>query len=298
MDSPTRRTTEKAPDLSLDTKDISPLSDDMSDDELARIFCTGPVLYEFGSSKVVRLSDDLVIKGGLGMTRGEAETQKFASTLGIRVPAVRRVFRATLPNIYGQDRECWLMVMDFVRGQLLDDIWGTMGHEVRVDVARRVASIIQRLQSTPIKMPPGPVNGSDGEPWHGPFFTHYGAGPFPAMSDLEDWYNHKLDVCIRLRYQSSEAPRFHFDTLVLTHQDIAPRNIIVQEDTGQLVLLDWAMGGIYPPGFEQAALSRQWPGKWDSEFRELVLAELPDRYTTLTSQLKGITYALTTGVFL
>lgn len=76
------------------------------------MYCTGPVLYEFGDNKVVRLSKDLVIKGGDRMTRGEAETQILAASLGFRVPTVHRVFRHTVPNIKGKSQDCWLMVMD------------------------------------------------------------------------------------------------------------------------------------------------------------------------------------------
>lgn len=132
----------------------------------------------------------------------------------------------------------------------------------------------------------------------GRFFTHYGAGPSPTLSDMEDWHNHKLDVCVNLRRVPPDTPRFQFDRLALTHQDIAPRNIIVEEDTGRLVLIDWSMGGIYPAGFEHAALSHQCLGEWDSQFREAVLAELPEGDDKVANQLNKIAYGLTTGAFL
>ena len=162
MFSPSRLITEKDRRFPLDTTmDISLISDH----ELTRLFCTGPVLYEFGSSKVVRLSEDLVIKGGACMTRGEVETQKMAANLGFRVPAVRRVFQATLRDTQYPDETCWLMVVDFVRGQVLEQLWPTMGQEARKDVAKQVSWLIRQLQSAPVKdTQPGPVGGSDGEP--------------------------------------------------------------------------------------------------------------------------------------
>lgn len=66
---------------------------------------------------------------------------------------------------------------------------------------------------------------------------------------MEDWYNHKLDVVIRLGHLPEDTPRFCLDAVALTHQDIAPRNITIQEGTGPLILIDWSLGGIYP--FEQ-----------------------------------------------
>ncbi|OBT49687.1 hypothetical protein VE04_10270, partial [Pseudogymnoascus sp. 24MN13] len=46
------------------------------------------------------------------------------------------------------------------------------------------------------------------------------------------------------------------DELVLTHQDIAPRNIILDAE-GKAWLIDWAYAGAYPRGFERAAMVRQ-----------------------------------------
>lgn len=245
---------EKSPPTHPSSSDIS----SVSDDELVRIFCTGPVLYQFGANKVVQLSGDLVIKGGPCMTRGEAETQILAANLGFRVPTVHRVFRHTLPDIEFQSEECWLMVMDFIPGVLLEKLWPTLEQDAQKNIAKQVAQLIQELQSTSVsEFGLGPVGGNDGEPWIGPYFTLYGAGPFSTLSDMEAWYNHKLDVCIRLRRLPEDTPRFRFDAVALTHQDIAPRNIIIQEGNGQLILIDWSMGGIYPIGFEAAALSRQ-----------------------------------------
>lgn len=58
------------------------------------------------------------------------------------------------------------------------------------------------------------------------------------------------------------------------------------------------MAGIYPTGFEQAALSSQGPGEWDVEFCPAVLAELPDNGEKEITQLNGIMFALTTGFLL
>ncbi|KAM0208278.1 hypothetical protein ACHAQD_011700 [Fusarium lateritium] len=270
-----------------------------SNTELAHMFCTSPIIYEFGRSKVVKISADLVIKGGGCTTRGEAETQKLAKDLGFRVPTVHRVFSHIFPDYGYQNEECWLIVMDFVPGETLEKLWPTLNKDAQKAITKQVAQLIQDLQSTPVyRSDLGPVGGSDGMPWHGPFFTHYGTGPFRTLSDMEDWYNHKLDVCIRLGCLPQNEPRFQFDAVALTHQDVAPRNIMIEKGTGQLVLIDWAMGGIYPRGLEQATLSRQGPGEWDVVFVAAVTKLLPPGHDRLFKQLGRIMYGLTTGAFL
>ncbi|KAJ3529565.1 hypothetical protein NM208_g8764 [Fusarium decemcellulare] len=270
-----------------------------SDDELYRLYLEGPVLYKCGASKVVQLSKDLIIKGGRLMTLGEAEAQSLAAKLGFRTPAVHRIFQRVMMGSFGEEQDCWFMVMDFIQGQVLDKLWPSLDAEARQDMAKRTIALIEKLQSTSVgALPPGPVGGSQGEPWEGPFFTQYGTGPFASMLEMQDWYNHKLDVCIQLTRISPDSPRFEFDQLALTHQDIAPRNIIVEKDTEELVLIDWAMAGIYPTGLEQAALLQQGPGEWDYEFVHTAQAEMPEGYDKLCKQLGSIMYGLTTGAFL
>jgi hypothetical protein len=204
-----------------------------SNTELAYMFCTSPIIYQFGRSKVVKISEDLAIKGGGCTTRCEAQAQKLAKDQCFRVPTVHRVFSHIFLDHGYQDEECWLIVMDFVPGETLEKLWPTLEQDAQKGVAKQVAHLIQELQSTPVcQSDLGPVGGSDGEPWHGPFFTHYGTGPFQTLSGMEDWYNHKLDVCIRIGDLPNDEPRFHFDAVALTHQDIAPRNIIVEKGTG------------------------------------------------------------------
>ncbi|CAG7952470.1 unnamed protein product [Penicillium salamii] len=78
---------------------------------------------------------------------------------------------------------------------------------------------------------------------------------------MEEWFNSRLFAHNpNLDLQSCD--------LVLCHLDIAPRNIIWQED-GSLCLIDWASAGFYPRLFE---FCMQWilDGK-DGTFNSLVL---------------------------
>ncbi|KAL3293032.1 C6 zinc finger domain protein [Colletotrichum asianum] len=281
-------------DKSTQLEDISyPLDDvefdSVTDEQLGRLFQTAPVLYQAGSNKIVRISQSLVLKGDGTVSKGEGETQRFAAVHGFPVPTVHRVF--SLFGLYPNwpEEQSWFIVMDFVPGVSLEKAWPDLDTDTRDTVAVKVAEIIDRMQSLKISdMPPGPVDHGGDEPWRGPYFTEYGTGPFPTLQDMEDWYQHKLDVCIRLKRTSNETQRFSFTDVVLTHQDIAPRNLILQEGNQDLCLVDFGFGGIYPTGFEQAALARQAVGQWDVEFREMVLQKLTYRGEKELKQLRAI----------
>ncbi|TPX12170.1 uncharacterized protein E0L32_007056 [Thyridium curvatum] len=161
----------------------------ISKDELILIFRTGPVIYEYGGSKVVRVSDTLVLKAGRGMTPGEAKTQEFAYEQGVRVPQVHRILKAPLPVGYEDSEEdCWLMLMDFIPGELLEQAWPSLTQEQRLGLTKTIAQLIRRLQSVTLNdLPPGPVGADDDDVYQGPYFTHYGAGPFSSVADMEAW---------------------------------------------------------------------------------------------------------------
>ncbi|KAF3808454.1 hypothetical protein GCG54_00006312 [Colletotrichum gloeosporioides] len=273
--------------------------DSVSDDELGRLFWTAPILYQAHGNKVVRISQSLVLKGGGTVSQGEGETQRFAAVCGFPVPTVHRVF--SLIGVYPNwpEEESWFIVMDFVPGILLEKAWPDLDTDTREFVAAKVAEMIDRMQSLKIfDMPPGPVDYEEDKPWQGPYFTLYGTGPFPTLQDMEDWYNHKLDVCIRLKQTRNETRRFSFTEVVLTHQDIAPENLILRQETGDLCLINFEFGGIYPVGFEQAGLASGGLGKWNEEFRKMVLPKLSYQGEKELKQLKAIMYGLTTGVLL
>lgn len=56
---------------------------------------------------------------------------------------------------------------------------------------------------------------------------------------MEDWFNHKVEVCEKYRRAPPDLQRFDFSHIVLTHQDIAPRNLIFDETSQRLWLIDW-----------------------------------------------------------
>lgn len=254
------------------------------------MFFTAPKLHEYGAVGIVRLSKSLAIKGGEGVAPSESQNMIFAAeSLHLPVPRVYRTFTADILGISnGQLIKGHFIVMDYVPGPTVEECWDSLDLSQRESVAGQVATMINTMQSTPLKLSPGPIGGTGSRKFEGPWFTDYGAGPFATLQDLEDWCNHKIDVCIQFKQASRRTARFRFRSVVLTHQDIAPRNLVLDAQ-GKVWILDWGVAGVYPPGFEQAAFEVQ---SWNGEFREMVLARLSDRQERVMEQFATIGYGL------
>ncbi|KAJ5586881.1 Aminoglycoside phosphotransferase [Penicillium hispanicum] len=265
----------------LDAKNL----DSVTDETLATLLESAPILYELGGTTVVRLSQHLVMKGGGSVLPCEAETLNLvASKTGIRAPRVYRSFTIRDETQYFGIRG--YIVMDFIAGQPLDECWSNLPHDDQRQIATQIADMITQMQSI-VMSQPGPLGGG---PCRGRFFTDYSAGPFRDATELEGWFNHKLDICKRVNQAPKDIPPFQFTTFVLTHQDISPRNLILGQN-GEVWLIDWAHSGAYPPAFESAALSAQ---QFFTDFNEVVLSLIP-RYPEEELQLESITYGLITA---
>jgi len=142
--------------------------------------------------------------------------------------------------------------MDYVEGVCLANCWNELGSWKRQSVISQVAGMIQQLQSVRLNNP-GPIGGG---PSQGKWFTDYSAGPFATRQEIENWFNHKLAICKGTRNARQDIPPFNFPTFVFTHQDISPRNLIL-DTSDQVWLIDWAFAGAYPPCFEAATLAEQ-----------------------------------------
>lgn len=104
---------------------------------------------------------------------------------------------------------------------------------------------------------------------------------------MEAWFNHKLQICKDYNQAPQDIPSFDFPKFVLVHQDISPRNMIL-DAAGKICLIDWAHAGAYPPAFERAAIAEQ---SRFPEFNKMILSVMPE-YDIEVRQLESIWYGL------
>ncbi|KAK4861265.1 hypothetical protein LT330_004181 [Penicillium expansum] len=274
---------------SRDPNGIFPLCErdlnSVTDEALAALLTTAPILHQLGGTTVVRLSKKLVMKGGGSVLASEAKMLSLlASKPSTRVPRVHRSFQVKDDTQYFGT--CGYIVMDFIQSQPLDKCWASLPLSTQGEIASQIAEMIKEMQSIEL-LQPGPIGGG---PCRGLFFTDYSAGPFMDTAEMEGWFNHKLDICKSVHKAPEDTPPFHFTKFVITHHDISPRNLVVDQH-GRVWLIDWAYSGAYPPVFESAALSIQ---SSFTDFNEMVLSLIP-RYPEKAVQLDSIGYGLTTA---
>ncbi|CAG8066006.1 unnamed protein product [Penicillium nalgiovense] len=238
----------------LDGNDISKVSDET----LTELFSAAPVLHSYQGTRIVRLSQTLILNGGVNARPCEASILELIARAGeenelqsIPVPRVHRVFNIETEDVFFGCR-C-LMVMDFINSRPVEECWEDLCQ-------------MERVNQQPV--------GCNNCVARGHWFPDAGAGPFGSKGQLEVWFNRRLAITQHFNQAPKDALPFHFDKLVLTHHDIAPHS------------------GIYPEGFDFAALeSRRFAAP---KFTDMLFEMIP-RHEKVADQLSWIMYALTTA---
>ncbi|KAL2862227.1 kinase-like domain-containing protein [Aspergillus lucknowensis] len=206
--------------------------------------------------KVAKLSDQIVVQYGMGITSSEAAVQELVyNTVDrdlVHVPKVYRFVRSDR----SEDPRGYLF-LEYVQGQPLEDT----DLEPSGKTVRQIAGIIFRLGQ--IQNPvPGPLGG--GLPL-GYIYGDDGAkAPFTSIRDMNAYMNKRLE------YRNDTIDLSPYP-LVLCHGDICRRNIILEDD-GSICLVDWGYAGFYPRFFEVLSMSHVNP--YDAAFEEPVKQEV------------------------
>ncbi|KAL1944195.1 hypothetical protein VTO73DRAFT_3380 [Trametes versicolor] len=196
-------------------------------------------------ARIIDLPFGLVVKTTSTMPRGaaqEAEIIRFVQR-HTSIPTPRVVASATG---YGHH----YLLMKKVAGENLQRVWPTLEPAQRTRIVEQLRAFISQLRSLP--SPHGrAVCSLNGAPLRD--FRITGEGPVGPFAD-EEAFNDRLVETSAPFYKRATRTEFRArmrgdHSIVFTHGDIAPRNIMVDGDA-IVALLDWEQAGWYPEHWE------------------------------------------------
>jgi len=225
---------------------------DYSDDALLRYIRTSPPVSP-STRGVCLLSPKLVAKlVPARLANDEVAGIRFAHQLGVRVPEIKRVVR-------DPDQVEVYLVMDRVHGTTLEESWSQIGWLATIRMAFQMRRFVQSMRQRTSLAAGGLATGLCQSVWLDDAFglPPY-ASPNAVTSFIVFWLQYSWDL--RRTYPNHETYRRHQHLIpavpkffVFTHQDLAPRNIMI-DPQNNLWLVDWECSGWYPTYFEYVAM--------------------------------------------
>lgn len=208
---------------------------------------------------VLEYDFSVVIKSGHGVEPAEAEAMKLVS----------RHTSVPVPKVYDtnfKDINKGSIEMSPVQGTTLEKTWDTMDEKTKESVCHQIWDYISQIRSIPSQYEGIFQCAADGSPSRDPVLEDLQSPPRPLRSDSDlrariyERYLH----CGGRRYEH-ELPNMlpKSDRAVFAHGDIAPRNIMVDENGKITGLIDWEWGGWYPDYWDYAQIMRPaFAGDW------------------------------------
>jgi hypothetical protein len=226
---------------------------DYSDNALLRYIHASPPLSP-SNRRIFLLSPKLVAKL-VSVRRSDDEVAgiRFAhQQVGVRVPEIKRV-------VQDPDRVVVYLVMDRVHGTDLEESWSQIGWLATIRIAFQLRGFVQSMRQRTSLVAGGLATGLCHSVWLDDAFglPPY-ASPAAVTSFIVFWLQYSWEL--RRTYPNHETYRLHQHLIpaipksfVFTHQDLAPRNIMIDKQNN-LWLVDWECSGWYPTYFEYVAM--------------------------------------------
>lgn len=222
--------------------------------------------------RVVLHADGTVVKSGKRIALGEAEALKVAAHAGIPAPRVRDAY------VTADGQGC--IRMDYIKGQPLDTLWPDMSVQEKRDIALQLRELIEKMRSVaPLAHLIGACDGTEirdtrlYSTYHSPACRHEGAFNDFLLSGLYEHTPPLVREAFSRRLQTNHR-------VVLSHCDLTPRNILVQDGKIQ-GLVDWEDSGWFPEYWEyvkffQRTADKDWKLYAEDIFPALYHDELVD----------------------
>lgn len=225
----------------------------MSEDELVELSHNAETLsFWRGGNKIKKISDKIVVKIGMDIDENEFSNQRFAQlncvSESVRIPRVYLVF---------QKDDMGYLFMEYIQGRTLEQVFSE-NPERKPELIDRVRTAVRSIHAVKRNYP-GSIVGR----------TVYGYPWGDDWNSVASWDELNTQLNKRLARKNMTIS-FEDETCVLCHMDVKSHNIL-ETESGQLCLLDWANAAFYPECFEWAAL----------QFSTTIMADLEDVYSGL-----------------
>jgi hypothetical protein len=199
------------------------------------------------SSSVFFLSPNLIAKQLLpGEETDMLEAMQCAGLLGVRVPSIKRVVESS-DNVY--------IIMERIYGQTLEDAWAHLSWFTILRLAFQLRMFIRRMRTVSATTAGSLSTGVCRSIW---LDDYYGLPPHSGPDAITAFIQFWLNFIPRSQRNTGKQHNKTFcpqnpARLVFTHQDLAPRNMILDEKC-RIWVLDWDYSGWYPTYFEYASM--------------------------------------------
>lgn len=177
----------------------------------------------------------------------ELAATRLAHDLGIRVPQVKRV----LHSEYGV-----YVIMDRISGMTLEECWSQSGWLATIRMAFQLRRFVRAMRSRTSPTAGSLVTGNCKSLWLDDYYKLPAHSSPESLADFIRFWLQFIPTRKRAQRQEIIPPNFvpYVPTsFVFTHQDLAPRNLLV-DGQGDLWLLDWQFSGWYPAYFEYVSM--------------------------------------------
>ncbi|EGX93923.1 flavin-binding monooxygenase, putative [Cordyceps militaris CM01] len=230
-----------------------------SDAEIKTLVTQSPRLH-LDNNGVVLLSDRFIAKFYTpDCLTDKMKTIEIAQSLGIRIPKIIRAI---------QHPDVTFLVMERVEGQTLEDAWAGLSWYSSLRLAFQLRRFVSLMRSITSDTAGSIVTGECRSFWlDDRFGLPARATVGYVMEFLAFWtgfrsIKHEYKKSSRDHAVLKRSSDLQVKSFVLTHHDLAPRNIMVDK-LGDAWLIDWDLAGYYPIYFEYASMSNfRIPESW------------------------------------
>jgi Phosphotransferase enzyme family len=220
--------------------------DRYNDSELVLLIQKSPPLITTRVEAIRALSYKLVARFANGRDcHDEILALQHAQKLGIRVPTVHRLV------ILNVEEEDYIIIMERIHGRTLEQLWAEIGWWMTIQLAWQLRTNIRAMHMVTSPSAGGLSSGCIRSPWFQGLYPPASHSSPVAFAGYLNWWL----VSCRPNHLKAR-PDLLLEPLpqhVFIHQDLAPRNMIVDAQN-RLWIVDWGYAGFYPSYIEYVAI--------------------------------------------